>query len=180
MLEVGAPDDQFSRTVDAMIMVLVFGNVLAVILESVASIGRPYHDLFVAFERVSVAAFTAEFLCRIWSAVEATDRSGSNFRNRLRDLGSPMAIVDLLAIAPAYLSAFFVLELRFLRIMRRLRIVRLTRYSRPRPNARASFPSARSSRPSASSVPIPWTRNSGSTWPGMHATSASLGAEESR
>lgn len=41
-----------------------------------------------------------------------------------------MALVDILAIAPFYLSAFFVLDLRFLRVLRLLRIVKLTRYSR--------------------------------------------------
>lgn len=40
-----------------------------------------------------------------------------------------MAIIDILAIAPFYLSAFFTIDLRFLRILRLLRMVKLTRYS---------------------------------------------------
>ena len=53
VLEVGADGDALSRTIDLMIMGLVFGNVLAVILQSVPAIGAAYHDLFVGFERIS-------------------------------------------------------------------------------------------------------------------------------
>lgn len=129
VLEVGAEGDSLSRTIDIMIMTLVFGNVLAVVLASVESISQPYHDLFVAFEKVSVAAFSAEFLLRIWSVADSADTHASHSRKRIRYLFSPMAIVDILAIAPFYLSAFFSLDLRFLRILRLLRIVKLTRYS---------------------------------------------------
>lgn len=129
VLEVGAEGDELSRTIDLMILGLVFGNVLAVVLESVPSIGGPYHDLFLGFERISVAAFTAEFVLRVWSVTTVETMGKSPALRRLAYLRSPMAIVDVLAIAPFYLSAFFALDLRFLRIMRLLRIVKLTRYS---------------------------------------------------
>lgn len=129
VLEVDRDSDSLSRTIDVMIMALVFGNVVAVILESVPSIGTPYLDLFLGFEKISVAAFSAEFLARLWSVVESPDIEGSPTRKRLRYLCSPMAIVDVLAIAPFYLSALFAVDLRFLRVLRLLRIVKLTRYS---------------------------------------------------
>lgn len=128
VLDVGTDGDQLSRTVDMMIMALVFGSVVATILESVVSLRLAYQDLFVAFEHVSVAAFTAEFLCRLWSSADA--RPGeSETRNRIRYLCSPFAIVDLIAIAPFYLIPLLGLDLRFLRIVRLLRLVKLTRYS---------------------------------------------------
>lgn len=129
VLDKGAEGDPLSRTIDVMIMGLVLGNVVAVILESVPSIGRAYHDLFIAFEKVSVAAFSAEFLLRIWSVADDESHGRHPFHRRLHYLRSPMAIVDVLAIAPFYLSAFFALDLRFLRVLRLLRIVKLTRYS---------------------------------------------------
>jgi voltage-gated potassium channel len=135
VLEVGAEGDTLSRTIDVMIMALVFGNVLAVVLESMEPVSRGYHDLFIGFEKISVAAFSAELLLRIWSVAdsdepqETQDTQQSHGRKRLRYLCSPMAIVDVLAIAPFYLSAFFTLDLRFLRILRLLRIIKLTRYS---------------------------------------------------
>jgi voltage-gated potassium channel len=40
-----------------------------------------------------------------------------------------MAIIDLLAVAPFWLSMFFPMDLRFLRVVRLLRVLKLTRYS---------------------------------------------------
>ena len=130
VMEVGRPDDQLSRWVDSLIMTLVAGNVVAVILESVAEIRLAYGDLFIAFNQVSVAAFTVEFACRIWAAREKHGSGTTACRRRLRYLVSPLAIIDFLAIAPFYLSAYVSFDLRFLRILRLLRIVKLTRYSR--------------------------------------------------
>ena len=129
VLEVGANGDQLSRTIDVLIMGLVLGNVVAVILESVPSIGGPYGDLFVAFEQISVVTFSSEFLARIWSVADDAAPGERAFTRRLRYLRSPMAIVDVVAIAPFYLSALFALDLRFLRVLRLMRIVKLTRYS---------------------------------------------------
>lgn len=129
VLEVGAGGDALSKTIDIMIMALVFGNVLAVILESIEPIGHAYHELFMGFEKISVTAFTAEFLLRVWSVAASGDPNESPLRKRLTYLRSPLAIIDIMAIAPFYLSALFALDLRFLRILRLLRIVKLTRYS---------------------------------------------------
>ncbi len=128
-MEVGGEDDQLSRLFDATIMALVAGNVLAVILQSIATLAHRYSDLFLAFEQVSVAVFSVEFICRLWAAREATDAQGGPWRKRLRYLCSPMALIDLLAIAPFYIAAHTGFDLRFLRVLRLLRIVKLTRYS---------------------------------------------------
>ena len=129
VLEVGTSGDQLSRTIDILILALVFGNVLAIVLESVESLRVAYFDLFIAFEEVSIAAFSAEFLCRLWSSADSGEAGQNPSRNRLRYILSPMAIVDLLAIAPFYIAPIFGLDLRFLRIFRLLRLVKLTRYS---------------------------------------------------
>lgn len=129
VLEVGRPGDTLSLLIDGLIMTIVAGNVLAVILESVDAIATPYADLFTGFERASLAAYTAEFVLRIWAAAEAPDVEGGSTRRRLRYLCSPLAIFDFLVIAPFFLSAFIAIDLRFVRILRLLRIVKLTRYS---------------------------------------------------
>ena len=129
VLEVGGPDDSLSRFVDGLLMTLVAGNILAVILESVDSIGRSYEDLFMGFEMASVTAFTAEFVARFWAAAENPAIDESETRRRLRYAFSPLAIIDIVAIAPFYLSAIFQIDLRILRILRLLRIIKLTRYS---------------------------------------------------
>ena len=52
-----------------------------------------------------------------------------HWKQRLSYFCTPMALIDLLAILPFYLSLFVSLDLRFLRVVRILRIFKLTRYS---------------------------------------------------
>lgn len=129
ILENARSGDELSFVVDVGLIALVTGNVLAVVLQSVDALDARYRDLFEGFERVSVAAFTAEYLLRIWSAAERAEEHGGAMRSRLRYVFSPMALADLAAIAPFYLSALFSVDLRFLRILRLLRVLKLTRYS---------------------------------------------------
>lgn len=129
VLEVAKPGDGLSRTIDGMIMALVLMNVAAVILESVGPIEARYRDIFAGFERISVTAFSAEFVCRVWAATESARPSEPARWARLRYLGSPMALADLAAILPWYLAAFTTVDLRFLRMLRLLRLLKLTRYS---------------------------------------------------
>ena len=123
VLEVAGPGDGLSRFFDLVIMGLVACNVAAVVLASVVSIEAAYHDLFIAFEQISIAFFSAEFLLRFWASAEGASQHGSTIRSRMRYLFSPLAMVDLLAIAPFYLSTFFAMDLRYLRILRLLRVV---------------------------------------------------------
>ncbi|MBV1950599.1 MAG: ion transporter [Cycloclasticus sp.] len=113
------------------LLILIFLNILAIILESVSSIEIQYSHLFKKFEIFSVVIFSIEYLARLWACAGLTQykHSTSAFKSRLRYLVTPMAIVDLLAILPFYLSFFFALDLRFLRILRLVRIFKLTRYS---------------------------------------------------
>ena len=67
---------------------------------------------------------------RVWTAVEVEDeRFHHPFYGRLRYIFTPMAIVDLVAIVPFYLGMFFEVDLRAMRVLRLLRVFKLTRYS---------------------------------------------------
>ncbi len=130
ILEIARPDDRLSRRVDVFIITLIAFNILAIILESVKELNAAYASAFFWFEVFSVCVFTIEYVLRGWSCVE--DGSGKYARpvtGRLRFSLTPMALVDLLAIAPFYLGMFFSLDLRFLRVLRLLRVFKLTRYS---------------------------------------------------
>ncbi len=122
-------DDHLSRVFDVTVMVLVAGNILAVILESVEALANRYGPFFAVFELLSVAVFTVELVLRVWVAAEDGHRGVSEWRERVRYLLSPMALADIAAIAPFYLSGFFAMDLRFLRFLRLLRVLKLTRYS---------------------------------------------------
>ncbi len=119
-----------SRLFNGSIMLLIASNVVAIILESVEPIYQAHTALFQDFETFSVAVFSIEYLLRIWSCVESPNYYRP-VKGRLRYMVSFMAIIDLLAIAPYFLSMFFNIDARFLRVLRLLRVFKMTRYFQP-------------------------------------------------
>ncbi|MEM7269246.1 MAG: ion transporter [Pseudomonadota bacterium] len=121
-------DDRTGRAVDIALIILIVANVIAVMLETSPAVYEGRETFFLAFEVISVAIFTVEYLLRLWVAPQgALDRSP--WSARLRYIVSPAALIDLIAIAPFYLAAFIGFDLRFLRILRLMRLLKLTRYS---------------------------------------------------
>jgi voltage-gated potassium channel len=120
-----------SRLLNRFLMLLVAVNVISVMVESEHAIYTAHPLFFSIFETFSVMVFTLEYLIRLWVCVEVPEVHGqSPFRARLNHLLTPMALVDLIAILPFYLSAFMgVDDLRVLRSLRLLRLLKLTRYS---------------------------------------------------
>ncbi len=130
ILDVGRPDDPPSRLADIALIALISLNVLAVILETLPALANPYGAFFEAFETFSVTVFSVEYVLRVWSAVEDEHRDYRHpVRGRLRYMLSPMALIDLVAILPFYLGFFVDFDLRFMRVLRLLRVFKLTRYS---------------------------------------------------
>jgi voltage-gated potassium channel len=116
------------RVIDWTLIGLVLLNTATVVLDSVKEIDVHYHPLFAGIELVSIYVFTLEYVLRVWSCVE--DRRYSQpWWGRLRFIFSPLAIIDLLAVLPFYLS-MGLLDLRFLRLVRLLRLLKVTRYVR--------------------------------------------------
>lgn len=118
-----------SRIFHVLLIILILSNVVAVVLESHKPTGESYAFYFHWFEAVSVLIFTVEYLGRIWICVEEQRNKGvSAFRARVKYLFSPMGMIDLLAIAPFYLSMFVSIDLRYFRLLRMLRLLKLAHY----------------------------------------------------
>ena len=111
-------------------MLLVLLNVVAVVVESEHQLYEAYQVYFDGFEIFSVAVFTLEYGLRLWVCVESSDKAlQHSLRGRWRYVYSPMALIDLLAILPFYLSFFFgVSDWRVLRSLRLLRYSFNTKY----------------------------------------------------
>lgn len=125
--------DRLSRWFDRALILLIIANVAAVMLETVSSFKAQWHQALLIFEIVSVIIFTAEYIARVWTAIDAPAFSSPEqpkWQRRLRYMRSPMAIIDLLAVLPCYLQFFFAVDLRMLRLFRLLRIIKIGRYSR--------------------------------------------------
>ncbi|MEX0717649.1 MAG: ion transporter [Planctomycetaceae bacterium] len=127
IVEVARPGDRLSRAFDIAMLALIFLNVLAVVLESVRPLRAAWGPFFIAFEAVSVAVFTVEYVARM-SACGVVPRF-RGVRGRVRYALTPMAIIDLLAVLPFYLP-FVGIDLRFMRSLRLLRILRVAKLGR--------------------------------------------------
>ena len=133
MLETAKEHDLSSKLVDLALITLIAMSVILVVLESLPAFEARFSEQLFWFEVITVAIFTVEYVLRIWSSVERHDNFlDKPFLSRIRYMFSFHLIIDLLAILPFYLLSFGLLgaiDLRFLRAVRLLRVLKLTRYS---------------------------------------------------
>ena len=130
LLELDAGHDPVTRTINSILVVLIFLNVLAFSIETVPRFADQWGPFFWWFNLVSVLIFTVEYAARVWSCVEIPGLGVQTpWRARLRFAARPLQIVDLLAIMPFYLSFLIPMDLRILRILRIFRFLKLARYS---------------------------------------------------
>jgi voltage-gated potassium channel len=101
---------------------------LAIVLESHKSLLIAYNREFYLFELSSVVIFSIEYLLRIWTAnIKFSElKKGKAITKQIK---TPLSIIDLLAVLPFYIPMLIPFDLRFLRIARFLRILKLNRYS---------------------------------------------------
>jgi voltage-gated potassium channel len=125
------PDDHLGRFISIALLLLIAANVAASILETDAELARSAPAFFEWFERISIVVFSVEYVLRLWSCT-ADPRFAGAVRGRLLMAITPMALIDLVAIAPSYFELLLpgMFDLRFLRALRLLRLFRLLRYSR--------------------------------------------------
>lgn len=115
-------DTPAGKAFDVLLLVGIVGSVLAVILESVASIRAAYGLPLRVAEWAFTVLFTIEYFLRIAS-------TGRPFRYVFSFFG----IIDLLAIVPTYLSIVFVgsqslAVIRALRLLRVFRVLKLAHF----------------------------------------------------
>jgi len=128
-LETSTTSSPLIRAFHAVIMLLIALNVLAVILETVASLAVPYHLYFKVFEIISVVIFTIEYGLRLWSCT--TD---PNYRHpimgRLKFAIKPLNLIDLITILPFYVPFYLTMDTRFVRALRLVRLARVFKFGR--------------------------------------------------
>ncbi len=131
IFEPASEGDWSSKAFDIFLVTVIFLNVLAVILESVESIGVTYSGFFKIFSLFSVAFFSVEYLSRLWACTE-NKKYEKPVAGRLRYALTPLALIDLMVLVPFFLPFFMQIDLRILRVLRLLRLFtlfKLTRYS---------------------------------------------------
>lgn len=127
--------DPLSIAVDCFLIALICISVLGIVLESIQSLYQAHRAVFDVLEIFTVSVFSIEYVLRIWSCVERPAAAHSTrraFGERLAYVRSPAALIDLVSILPFYLTCFGLVtssDFRFLRAVRLLRVLKLTRYS---------------------------------------------------
>mgnify|MGYP006155019995 FL=1 len=122
--------DGYSSVFEKTIITIILVNAVVLLAETIPIIYDSRERQFHIFDVVSVAIFTVEYLLRLYVAPEDPDFNQGKL-SRLRFIRSPYAIIDLVAILPFYLAAFFNLDLRALRVLRLLRLFKLLRLFYP-------------------------------------------------
>lgn len=125
------PSDPVSRAVGLALQALILVNVLAVVVESVASVAARFAGPLAAFQALSMGVFTVEYMLRLWSSVEADGgRYAHPVGGRLRYAVTPLAIIDLVTLLAFYLPLLTAaIDLRWLRALRIIGVLKYTRYS---------------------------------------------------
>jgi voltage-gated potassium channel len=128
ILEISRENDKYSKFFDYFSTILIGLNVVSIILETEKSLYEGYSVYFLYFEAFSITIFSAEYLLRFWTSV-SDEAYGDPVLGRIKYLLTPMAIIDLIAIAPFYLT-YIVADTRILRILRLLRLFRIAKHFR--------------------------------------------------
>ncbi len=115
---------------DNFIMFWVLLSIISVILESVESVHAVLATEFRIIDTVAFSVFTLEYLLRIYAAPD-NPAFKHRFAPRWSYVWSGHALVDLITILPFLLEALlpYALDLRFLRVFRLMRMLKLTRYT---------------------------------------------------
>jgi voltage-gated potassium channel len=115
-------DTKAGRIFDIALIIAILLSVIAVMLDSVASISQRYGTILKAIEWFFTVLFTIEYVLRLYSASSPARYARSFF-----------GIVDILAIVPTYASLFFphgrfLLTIRVLRVLRVFRVLKLVHF----------------------------------------------------
>lgn len=110
------------KAFDLGLLVAIILSIIVVMLESVPSLSKKYHDIFYVIEWVFTGFFTLEYIARIIS-----------IRKPTRYIFSFYGIIDLFSIIPTYFSLFItgsesLMVIRAVRLLRIFRILKLARF----------------------------------------------------
>ena len=130
LLEPTGHSGRLHAYIDNFIVFWIALSISCVVLETVASIHVLFAQEFRIIDVMAFTVFTIEYIARVYTAPE-----NPNFHRlkmpRWAHIRSGGAIIDLLAILPFLLESFLSqhLDLRFLRVFRLMRMLKLTRYT---------------------------------------------------
>jgi len=115
-------ESKAGRLFDLVLIFTIFASVVAVMLDSVASINTRFHDQLYLLEWVFTVLFTVEYLLRLYCTPSTRGYAFSFY-----------GLIDLFSILPTYIAflwpgGVYLIVIRSLRVLRVFRILKLARY----------------------------------------------------
>lgn len=111
------------------LIALIGFNVLAFVLESIPEIGGAFIPWFDALLYFSLVVFSLEYGLRLWVCREHdTGLYSAPVKGRFRFALTPLQLLDLIVLLPVLLVPIGGVDLRFLRLIRLLWLLKITRY----------------------------------------------------
>jgi voltage-gated potassium channel len=129
LLEPGEQASPWEQVFDIVVLLMILLSVVVVVLQSMPDLAE-YDRMLSQMEAFAVYFFTAEYVARLWTCPEIA-KYGEGWRGRLRYAVSGMALVDLAAILPFFLSPLAdsnTVVFRLLRVFRLVRVLKFGRY----------------------------------------------------
>ena len=130
LLEPTGHSGRLHTYIDNFIVFWVALSITCVVFETVGSVHALFATEFYVIDMMAFGIFTVEYLARLYAAPE-NPKFHRHRMARWSHVRSPSAIIDLLAILPFLLESLVGqhLDLRFLRVFRLMRMLKLTRYT---------------------------------------------------
>ena len=107
-------DNKITRVFNNVMILIISLNIIAFILETEKDFYKSYKLYFYWFEIISIGIFTIEYILRIYTC-NVENKYKVKF-GRIYYFFTPMALIDLLVIAPFFVS-LFVADSRILRLL---------------------------------------------------------------
>ncbi len=98
-------DNPRGRAVANLLILLIFLNVIAAVLETDVGIYQQYGQMLDTFAFFSVVVFVIEYILRVWCCTENPNYHAP-VTGRLRYMATPLAIIDIAVILPFLLLPF--------------------------------------------------------------------------
>lgn len=124
-----APDSGERAAVRWLMIALIVVSVAGVALETVEPLRARHAALLMAVELVTITLFTLDYVLRVWTAPEREPGAdAAPWRARLAYVASPLGVIDVLAVLPAYAALVLPVPGDWLRVLRLARLLKMARY----------------------------------------------------
>lgn len=112
-----------------LLVAVILTSVAIAVISTEQTVREATHPWLFYFEAVLGVAFLVEYVARVWSAGSQAQFTG--FEGRFRYMRQPLAIIDLVAMAPFLFGLLGpeTLVLRLIRLLRLLALTKMARYS---------------------------------------------------